>query len=119
MRAPPRRGAHRGLAGSRTLRQFTAAVTPLLLGAYALFLTALAVLLALCGTALHQPAAYPQALTLGALLLPARLLTTRHHRRAPRVRWAPSRWWRRWPWRCRWPPGCPAVPSWRCRSRPS
>ncbi|MFC5658592.1 hypothetical protein [Streptomyces nogalater] len=76
-------GAHRGLAGSRTLRQFTAAVTPLLLGAYALFLTALAVLLALCGTALHQPAAYPQALTLGALLLPARLLTTRHHRRAP------------------------------------
>ncbi|MFF5437309.1 hypothetical protein [Streptomyces achromogenes] len=76
-------GAHRGLTGSRTLRQFTAAVTPLLLGAYALFLAVLAALVALCGSALHQPAAYPQALTLGALLLPARLLTARHHRRGP------------------------------------
>ncbi|MCL3996333.1 hypothetical protein M4438_22935 [Streptomyces lavenduligriseus] len=76
-------GAHRGLTGSRTLRQFTAAVTPLLLGAYGLFLAALTALLALCGTALHQPAAYPQALTLGALLLSARLLTTHRHRRVP------------------------------------
>ncbi|MFE9902666.1 hypothetical protein [Streptomyces achromogenes] len=75
--------AHRGFTGSRTLRQFTAAMTPRLLGTYALFLAALAALAALCGTALHQPAAYPQALTLGALLLPARLLTVRHHRRAP------------------------------------
>ncbi|MBK3522636.1 MULTISPECIES: hypothetical protein [Streptomyces] len=76
-------GAHRGLTGSRTLRQFTAAVTPPLLGAYALFLAALAALLTLCGTALHQPAAYPQALTLGALLLSARLLTTHRHPRVP------------------------------------
>ncbi|MER7227426.1 hypothetical protein ABT370_30205 [Streptomyces rubradiris] len=76
-------GAHRGLAGSRTLRQFTAAVTPPLLGAYALFLAALAALLALCGTVLHQPAAYPQALSLGALLLSARLLTAHRHRRVP------------------------------------
>lgn len=76
-------GAHRGLAGSRTLRQFTAAVTPSLLGAYALFLAALAALLALSGTVLHQPAAYPQALTLGALLLSARLLTAHRHRRVP------------------------------------
>nr|WP_245172874.1 hypothetical protein [Streptomyces achromogenes] len=75
--------AHRGLTDSRTLRQFTAAMTPRLLGTYALFLAALAALAVLCGTALHQPAAYPQALTLGALLLPARLLTVRHHRRAP------------------------------------
>ncbi|MGW1603633.1 hypothetical protein [Streptomyces eurythermus] len=76
-------GAHRGLTGSRTLRQFTAAVTPRLSGAYALFLAALAALLALCGTLLHQPASYPQALTLGALLLPARLLTTHRHPRLP------------------------------------
>ncbi|WP_381554676.1 hypothetical protein [Streptomyces eurythermus] len=76
-------GAHRGLTGSRTLRQFTAAVTPRLSGAYALFLAALAALLALCGTLLRQPASYPQALTLGALLLPARLLTTHRHPRLP------------------------------------
>ncbi len=56
---------------------------PLLLGVSALFLGALAALLALCGTVLHAPAALPQALTLGALLLLARLLTVHRHRRAP------------------------------------
>ncbi|MFF7097241.1 hypothetical protein ACFY9A_33300 [Streptomyces rubradiris] len=76
-------GAYRGLTGSRTLRQFTAAVTPPLLGAYALFPAALAALLALCGTVLHQPAAYPQALTPGVLLLSARLLAAHRHRRVP------------------------------------
>ncbi|MEU3412386.1 hypothetical protein ABZ760_14170 [Streptomyces sp. NPDC006658] len=76
-------GARRGLAGSRSLKAFTAAMTPLLPGVFVLYLGALAALLALCGTVLRQPAAYPQALTLGALLLSARLLTAHRHRRAP------------------------------------
>ncbi|MBL1085510.1 hypothetical protein JK359_26690 [Streptomyces actinomycinicus] len=76
-------GARRRLVGSRGLEDFTAAAKPLLLGAFALFLGALAALLALCSTALHEPAAWPQALTLGALLLLARLLTAHRHRRAP------------------------------------
>ncbi|MEU0007662.1 hypothetical protein ABZ079_26105 [Streptomyces sp. NPDC006314] len=75
-------GARRRLAGSRGLRDFTSAVKPLLLGTFALFLGALTVLLLLCGTALREPAAYPQALALGALLLLARLLTVHHHRHA-------------------------------------
>ncbi|WP_251094841.1 hypothetical protein [Streptomyces sp. Caat 7-52] len=76
-------GARRRLAGSRGLEDFTAAARPLLLGTFALFLGALGALLALTGTALHEPAAYPQALTLGALLLLARLLTAHRHRHAP------------------------------------
>ncbi|MFF7367826.1 hypothetical protein [Streptomyces tricolor] len=76
-------GARRRLTGSRGLEDFTAAVKPLLLGVFALFLGTLAALLALCGTVLHAPAALPQALTLGALLLLARLLTVHRHRRAP------------------------------------
>nr|WP_225828020.1 hypothetical protein [Streptomyces sp. TML10] len=76
-------GARRRLAGSRGLEDFTAAAKPLLFGALTLFLAALGALLALCGTVLHEPAAYPQALTLGALLLPARLLTVHRHRHAP------------------------------------
>ncbi|MFI0190922.1 hypothetical protein [Streptomyces sp. NPDC017086] len=76
-------GARRALADSRGLKEFTALTTPLLLGALTLFLGALAALLALCGAALHQPAAPAQALTLGALLLLARLLTVHRHRRAP------------------------------------
>ncbi|MFF8725095.1 hypothetical protein ACF073_01225 [Streptomyces sp. NPDC015171] len=76
-------GARRRLAGSRGLEDFTAAVTPLLLGTFTLFLGALAALLALCGAVLHEPAAYPQALTLGALLLLARLLTVHRHGHAP------------------------------------
>ncbi|MEU2778699.1 hypothetical protein ABZ646_38980 [Streptomyces sp. NPDC007162] len=67
-------GARRRLTASRGLDEFTAAVQPLLLGTFALFLGALTALLALCGAALGEPAGYPEALTLGALLLPARLL---------------------------------------------
>lgn len=76
-------GARRGLAGSRGLEDFASAAKPLLLGTVALFLGTLTALLLLCGTALHEPAAYPQALTLGALLLLARLLSVHRHRHAP------------------------------------
>nr|WP_244320189.1 hypothetical protein [Streptomyces incarnatus] len=76
-------GARRGLAGSRGLGDFTAAARPLLLGTFVLFLGALAALLLACGKVLGEPAAYPQALTLGALLLLARLLIAHRHRRAP------------------------------------
>nr|WP_285559703.1 hypothetical protein [Streptomyces hygroscopicus] len=76
-------GARRRLAGSRGLGEFTAAARPLLVGTFALFLGALAALLLLCGKVLKEPAAYPQALTLGALLLLARLLTVHRYRRAP------------------------------------
>ncbi|MFR9789188.1 hypothetical protein ACL07V_11025 [Streptomyces sp. MB22_4] len=76
-------GARRRLAGSRGLAEFTAAARPLLVGTFALFLGALAALLLLCGKVLKEPAAYPQALTLGALLLLARLLTVHRYRRAP------------------------------------
>ena len=68
-------GARRRLAGSRGLEEFTGAVQPLLLGVFALFLGTLTALLALCGAALGEPAGYPEALTLGALHLLARLLT--------------------------------------------
>ncbi|MEU1405824.1 hypothetical protein ABZ471_26310 [Streptomyces sp. NPDC005728] len=76
-------GARRRLAGSRGLEDFTAAARPLLLGTFVLFLAALTALLAVCGAVLHESAAYPQALTLGALLLLARLLAVHHHRHAP------------------------------------
>ncbi|WBO64001.1 hypothetical protein [Streptomyces camelliae] len=76
-------GARRRLAGSRGLEDFTAAARPLLYGTFTLFLGALTALLLLCGTVLREPAACPQALTLGALLLLARLLAVHHRRRAP------------------------------------
>ncbi|MGW1006324.1 hypothetical protein [Streptomyces sp. NPDC002520] len=76
-------GARRRLAGSRGLEDFSAAARPLLLGTFALFLGALTALLALCAAALHEDAGYAQALTLGALLLIARLLVVHHHRHAP------------------------------------
>ncbi|WP_241740861.1 hypothetical protein [Streptomyces sp. L2] len=76
-------GARRRLARCRGLDEFTAAAQPLLWGAFALFLGALAALLTLCGGLLHEPAAYPQTLTLGALLLLARLLTAHRRRYAP------------------------------------
>ncbi|MEU0050609.1 hypothetical protein [Streptomyces sp. NPDC006309] len=76
-------GARRRLAGSRSLGDFTAAAKPLLLGTFALFLGALTGLLQLCATVLREPAARPQALTLGALLLLGRLLTVHRHRHAP------------------------------------
>ncbi|MGW1215849.1 hypothetical protein ACWD5F_40095 [Streptomyces sp. NPDC002499] len=75
--------ARRRLTASRGLADFAASVRPLLLGTFALFLCALAALLAVCATALDQPAAYAQALTLGALLFLARLLTTHGFTHAP------------------------------------
>ena len=68
--------ARRRLAASRGLEEFTASVRPLLLGTFALFLCALTALIALSGAALGERAAYAQTVTLGALLLLARLLTT-------------------------------------------
>lgn len=70
--------ARRRLDGSRGLEEFAAAVRPLLFGTFALFLGALAALAALCGAVLREPAAYPETLALGALLLLARLLTVHH-----------------------------------------
>ncbi|MEU6254886.1 hypothetical protein [Streptomyces sp. NPDC047043] len=67
--------ARRRLTASRGLQDFAASVRPLLLGTFALFLCALTALLALCGAALGESATYAQAVTLGALLLLARLLT--------------------------------------------
>ncbi|MFE3635535.1 hypothetical protein [Streptomyces sp. NPDC059168] len=72
-------GARRRLAGSRGLEDFTSAARPLLAGVLLVFLAALTGLLALCGTVLHESAAYPRGLALGALLLLARLLVA--HRR--------------------------------------
>ncbi|MFG2807556.1 hypothetical protein [Streptomyces massasporeus] len=77
--------ARRKLAASRGLEDFAAAVRPLLLGVFALFLGALATLLTLSGTALGEPAGYAQALTLGALLFLARLLTAHGFTYAPAV----------------------------------
>ncbi|OUC79526.1 hypothetical protein CA983_43385, partial [Streptomyces swartbergensis] len=50
-----------------------------------LFLAALAALLTLCAAVLDEPAAYAEALTLGALLFLARLLTTHGFAYAPAV----------------------------------
>ncbi|MGW5371813.1 hypothetical protein ACWES4_26735 [Streptomyces sp. NPDC004011] len=76
-------GARRRLAGSRGLEDFTSAARPLLAGVLVLFLGALTGLLALCGTALGESAAYPQGVALGALLLLARLLVVHRRRHAP------------------------------------
>ncbi|MFE7903106.1 hypothetical protein ACFU3E_37625 [Streptomyces sp. NPDC057424] len=78
-------GARRKLAGSRGLEDFAAAVRPLLLGTFALFLGALAALLTLCAAVLDEPAAAVQTLALGALLFLARLLTTHGFTYAPAV----------------------------------
>lgn len=77
--------ARRRLAASRGLEEFAASVRPLLLGAFGLFLCALAALAAVCGTALDEPAGHAQILALGALLLLARLLTVHGFTRAPAV----------------------------------
>ncbi len=74
--------ARRKLTSSRGLADFSASVRPLLFGAFALYLGALAALLALTGAVLGAPAAPAQALTLGALLLLARLLTVHRHAHA-------------------------------------
>ncbi|WP_256669005.1 hypothetical protein [Streptomyces fulvorobeus] len=67
--------ARRRLAGSRALEEFGAGVRPVLLGAVALFLCALLVLLPVAGLA-HGSGGIPVAATaLGFLLFLARLLT--------------------------------------------
>ncbi|MFR0358098.1 hypothetical protein [Streptomyces sediminimaris] len=75
--------ARRRLSASRGLEEFTASARPLLLGAFALFLSALTALLALCGAVLDESAAYAQTVTLGALLFLARLLTAHGFSHAP------------------------------------
>ncbi|WP_030320604.1 hypothetical protein [Streptomyces sp. NRRL B-3229] len=77
--------ARRKLTASRGLEDFAASVRPLLLGAFALYLCALTVLLALSAAALDEPAPYAQTLTLGALLFLARLLTAHGFTHAPVV----------------------------------
>ncbi|MGV9554419.1 hypothetical protein [Streptomyces sp. NPDC003522] len=74
-----------GLAGSRGLDEFAAAVRPPLLGVLVLFLCALAVLTGVCAALLGEPAAHAGTLTLGALLLLSRLLTVHGFTRAPVV----------------------------------
>ncbi|MFD4259428.1 hypothetical protein ACFWR9_17825 [Streptomyces sp. NPDC058534] len=71
--------ARRKLTSSRGLADFSASVRPLLLGTFALYMGALTALLTLTGAVLDEPAAHPQALALGALLLLARLLTVHGH----------------------------------------
>ncbi|WP_369276321.1 hypothetical protein AB5J55_27920 [Streptomyces sp. R11] len=75
--------ARRKLSASRALEEFATSAKPLLLGTFALYLCALAALLALTTTTLNEPLAYPQTLTLGALLLLSRLLTTHGFTHAP------------------------------------
>ncbi|WP_202509865.1 hypothetical protein [Streptomyces sp. SID5643] len=75
----------RRLGASRGLEDFAAAVRPLLLGTFALFLGALAGLLTLCAALLDEPAALAQVLALGSLLFLARLLTTHGFTYAPAV----------------------------------
>ncbi|MEU1053732.1 hypothetical protein ABZ397_14415 [Streptomyces sp. NPDC005876] len=76
-------GARRKLATSRGLKEFAASVRPLLFGTFVLFLGALAALLTLTGAVLGEEPAYPEVLTLGALLLAARLLAAHGFVRAP------------------------------------
>ncbi|MFK4545345.1 hypothetical protein RKD29_004941 [Streptomyces tendae] len=76
-------GARSKLTSSRGLADFSASVRPLLLGAFVLYMGALAGLLAVTGAVLGEPAGHPQGLTLGALLLLARLLVVHGHAHAP------------------------------------
>ncbi|MDH6567947.1 hypothetical protein M2160_002968 [Streptomyces sp. SAI-117] len=77
--------ARRKLTVSRGLEDFAASVRPLLLGTFALYLCALTALSALSGAAVGEPAAHPQVIALGALLLLARLLTVHGFTHAPAV----------------------------------
>ncbi|MGW0757326.1 hypothetical protein ACWD1Y_12690 [Streptomyces sp. NPDC002814] len=77
--------ARRKLTASRGLNEFTSSARPLLCGSFAVFLCLLTALLALTGAALDEPAAYAQAVTLGALLFLARLLTAHGFTHAPAV----------------------------------
>ncbi|MFJ7074914.1 hypothetical protein [Streptomyces sp. NPDC098781] len=76
-------GARHKLSASRALKDFATSAKPLLLGTLALYLAALTALLALTTGTLDEPGAYPQTLTLGALLFLARLLTTHGFTHAP------------------------------------
>ncbi|MFG3210285.1 hypothetical protein [Streptomyces tendae] len=76
-------GARRKLTSSRGLADFSASVRPLLLGAFVLYMGALAGLLAVTGAVLGEPAGHSQGLGLGALLLLARLLIVHGHAHAP------------------------------------
>ncbi|MFI6561715.1 hypothetical protein [Streptomyces sp. NPDC050534] len=73
----------RRLGASRGLEEFTASARPLMLGTFALFLSSLTALSALCGAVLGESAAYAQTVTLGALLFLARLLTAHGFSHAP------------------------------------
>ncbi|MFE6173330.1 hypothetical protein [Streptomyces sp. NPDC056464] len=75
--------ARRRLTASRALKDFATSAKPLLLGTLALYLAALTALLTLTTSTLGEPGAYPQTLTLGALLLLTRLLTTHGFTQAP------------------------------------
>ncbi|MGA5263486.1 hypothetical protein ACPCI0_25090 [Streptomyces griseoincarnatus] len=77
--------ARRKLAASRGLEDFAASVRPVLLGAVALFLVALAALVALCAPFLDTGPVSPAVLALGVLLFVARLLTVHGFTHAPRV----------------------------------
>ncbi|GGY89760.1 hypothetical protein [Streptomyces poonensis] len=77
--------ARRGLVVSRSLKEFAGLVRPLLLGVLTVFLCALGALLALCATALDEPASYAGGGSLGALLLLALLLTAHGSTHAPTV----------------------------------
>ncbi|MFI8302091.1 hypothetical protein ACIF80_01340 [Streptomyces sp. NPDC085927] len=77
--------ARRKVAASRGLEDFADSVRPLLFGALALFLCALAALFTLCATALDEPFTHHEVLTLGALLFLARLLTLHGFTHAPKV----------------------------------
>ncbi|NUV56018.1 hypothetical protein G6W51_24550 [Streptomyces coelicolor] len=77
--------ARRKLAASRGLEDFAASVRPVLLGAVALFLGALAALVALCAPFLDAGPVSLAVLALGVLLFVARLLTVHGFTHAPRV----------------------------------
>ncbi|WP_399942595.1 hypothetical protein ACGH52_25365 [Streptomyces sp. BBFR25] len=76
-------GARGKLRSSRGLADFSASVRPLLLGTFALYMGVLTGLLVLTGAVLGEPGGLPQGLSLGALLLLARLLTVHGHAYAP------------------------------------
>ena len=75
--------ARHKLSASRALKDFATSAKPLLLATLALYLGSLTALLAVTATALDEPAAYAQTLTLGALLFLSRLLTTHGFTHAP------------------------------------
>ncbi|MFE2042956.1 hypothetical protein ACFXAZ_18930 [Streptomyces sp. NPDC059477] len=75
--------ARRRLTASRGLAEFAGSVRPLLLGTFALYVGALVALAAGSARVLDEPAALLQTLTLGALLLLARLLHLHGFTHAP------------------------------------